>query len=60
MGHIFDYISMKLLLSARVKECYEPVAQKVKQIFQTKKNFVTCSKLIINELGLFQTRPDNV
>ena len=33
--------------------------KKVKQIFQTKKDFITCSKLIINELGRCATRSDN-
>ena len=32
----------------------------MKQIFQTKKGFVTCSKLIINELRRCPTRSDNV
>ena len=34
--------------------------KKVKQIFQTQKNFITCSKLIINEVGCCLTRADNV
>ena len=34
--------------------------KKVKQIFQTKKDFITCSKLIINELGGSPIRSDNV
>ena len=34
--------------------------KKVKYIFQTKKDFITCSKLTINELGRFTTRSDNV
>ena len=34
--------------------------KKVKLIFQTKKGFITCSKLIINELGLCPTRSNNV
>ena len=34
--------------------------KKVKQTFQTKKDFITCSKLIINELGRCLTRSDNV
>ena len=29
-------------------------------MFQTKKDFITCSKLIINELGRCPTLPDNV
>ena len=29
-------------------------------MFQTKKDFITCSKLIINELGRCPTRSDNV
>ena len=33
--------------------------KKVKSIFQTKKDFITCSKLIINELGHCATRSDN-
>ena len=32
----------------------------MKQIFQTKKKFITCSKLIINELGHCPTKLDNV
>ena len=34
--------------------------KKVKQIFQTKKDFITCSKLITNELRRCPTRSDNV
>ena len=34
--------------------------KKVKQIFQTKKYFITCSKLIINEIGGSPIRSDNV
>ena len=34
--------------------------KKVKQIFQTKKDFITCSKLIINELGGSPIRSDDV
>ena len=34
--------------------------KKMKWIFQTKKDFITCSKLIINELGLCPTRSNNV
>ena len=34
--------------------------KKGKQTFQTKKDFVTCSKLIINEPGRCPTRSDNV
>ena len=34
--------------------------KKVKQIFQTKKDFITCSKLIINELGGSSIKSDNV
>ena len=33
--------------------------KKVKCIFQTKKGFITCSKLIINELRHCPTRSDN-
>ena len=33
--------------------------KKVKQIFQTKKGFITCSKLIINKLGRCPTRAGN-
>ena len=29
-------------------------------MFQTNKDFITCSKLIINELGGFPIRSDNV
>ena len=34
--------------------------KKVKYIFETKKGFITCSKLIINKLGHCPTRSDNV
>ena len=34
--------------------------KKGKQIFQTKKGFITCFKLIINEPGRCPTRSDNV
>ena len=34
--------------------------KKVKYIFQIKKDFMTCSKLIINELGCCPTISDNV
>ena len=34
--------------------------KKVKKIFQTKKGFITCSKLMINELGRCPTRSENV
>ena len=32
----------------------------MKQIFQTKKGFITCSKLMINEFGRSPTRSENV
>ena len=34
--------------------------KKVEKIFQTMKDFITCSKLIINELGFCPTRSNNV
>ena len=34
--------------------------KKMKKIFQIKKDFITCSKLIINELGGSTTRSGNV
>ena len=34
--------------------------KKVKQIFQTKKGFITCSKLMVNELEPRPTRSENV
>ena len=34
--------------------------KKVKKIFQTKKGFITCSKLMINELARSPTRSKNV
>ena len=34
--------------------------KKVKQIFQTKKGFITCSKLMINKFERFPTRSKNV
>ena len=37
-----------------------PGQKKVKWIFQTKKDFITCSKLIINELARCPTRSDNL
>ena len=33
--------------------------KKVKKIFQTKKGFITCSKLMINELRRCPTRSEN-
>ena len=33
--------------------------KKVKEIFQTKKDFITCSELVINQLGRCPTRSDN-
>ena len=46
---------MKLLFSTLVT-----VKKKVKQIFQIKKDFITCSKMITNGLAHFPTRSDNV
>ena len=37
-----------------------PGKKKVKYIFQTKKDFITCSKLINNELVNCPTRSDNL
>ena len=34
--------------------------KKVKQICQTKKGFITCWKLMINEIARFPTRLENV
>ena len=34
--------------------------KKVNEIFQTKKGFITCLKLMVNELALFPTRSENV
>ena len=34
--------------------------KKVKQIFQTKEDFIACLNLIISKLGLFLNRSDNV
>ena len=34
--------------------------KKMKQIFQTKKDFIACLKLMINELACFPTRSENV
>ena len=51
---------MKLLFSTFAKKVQSTTGEKkVKQIFQTKKNFITCSKLIINELRRCRTRSDN-
>ena len=36
------------------------VKKKGNKIFQTKKDFINCSKLTINELGCCRTRSDNV
>ena len=33
--------------------------KKVKEIFQTKKDFIICSELVINQLGRCPTRSDN-
>ena len=52
---------MKVLFSILVKKCNEQLGRKKwKKIFQTKKNFITCSKLIINGLGHCPTRYNNV
>ena len=34
--------------------------KKVKEIFQSKTDFITCSKLTINDLGRCLTRSDNI
>ena len=34
--------------------------KKVKEIFQTNTDFITCSNLIINDLGRCLTRSDNI
>ena len=47
-----QYICTKVKSTTSIK--------KVKQIFQTKKDFITCSKLIINEIWRCPTRSDNV
>ena len=52
---------MKLLFCTLVKKVQSTTGKKkVKQIFQIKKDFITCSKLIINELGRCPTRSDHV
>ena len=51
---------MKLLLSTRKKIQLISGKNEVKKIFQTKKYFITCSKLIINELGRCSTKSNNV
>ena len=43
-----------------VKSAINHRYKKVKQIFQTKKGFITCSKLMINELGRCPTSSENV
>ena len=42
-----------------VKSAINHRYKKVKQIFQTKKGFITCSKLMINELARSPTRSEN-
>ena len=49
---------MKLPFSKKVQSTTGK--KKMKQIFQTKKDFITCSKLIINKVGRCPTRSDNV
>ena len=52
---------MKLLFSTLVKMCNQQLAkEKAKEILQTKKNFITCSKLIINTFGRCPPKTDNV
>ena len=36
------------------------VKKKVKRMFQTEKDFITCSKLVANELGSCPSRSDNI
>ena len=44
-----------------VKKCNEQLERKKKkEIFQIKKDFITCSNLIINELVRCPTRSDNL
>ena len=50
------YISMKLLFSTLAKTYNQLLLKKVNKIFQTEKDFISCSKLIQNELARFQTR----
>ena len=50
------YISIKLLYSILVKKCNPSLVRKK----WNKKDFITCSKLIINELEHCLTRSDNV
>ena len=47
---------IQLLFSTLIKKCSQPKKWK---IFQTKKDFITYSKLIINELGGSPIRSDN-
>ena len=54
------YISMKLLFSTLAKKYNQLLLKKVKKIFQTEKNFISCSKLIKNELERFQTRSEKL
>ena len=54
------YISMKLLFSTLLIKSNHPLVKRKKKIFQIKKDFVTCSKFIINELGRYSNRSDNV
>ena len=43
------------LIKKSVRKCNQALV-----LFQTQKYFITCSKLITNELGACQTRSDNV
>ena len=51
----------EVTLQYLVKKCNEQlVRKKMKLTLQTKKDFITCSKLIINELLRCPTRSDNL
>ena len=52
---------MQLLLMVLLQKLQSPTGKKeVKEIFQAKKGFIACSKLMINELRHFRARSENV
>ena len=55
---MFVYCSLKLQICTRHDNNIKLFL--ILQIFQTKKGFITFSKLIINEFGCCLTRSDNV
>ena len=53
------YISMKLIFNALVKKCNQWY-KKVKEIFKSKKDLMTCSNSKIDKLGRCHALSDNV